>query len=142
MRKEILASLRILGLILLLGVLAYVVWQPVIPSGLIVRKMAEYVDPGRLDPQGLRVVRFDLSGKGGGRFDIVAGDGRVEVVEDRDGPVDLILFMEATDFNALMFSLARGQTDESAFLRQVLSKKVRFAGDITLLEALFKPPET
>jgi len=142
MRKRVLASLWTLVPLLLLAVLVYVVWQPVVPSGLIVRRMADYIDPVRLSGEGPRALRFDLSGRGGGRFDIVTDGERVEVVEDRRGSVDLILFMEARDFNALMLSLARGRANESEFRRQVLSKQMRFAGDITLLEELFEPPET
>jgi len=142
MKQKLLATLRILGVALLVAVLVYVVWQPVFPSGLIIRKMAEYIDPDDLSREGPRVVRFDLSGKGGGRFDIVVGADGVRVEEDRDGPVDLILFMEARDFNALMLAFARGKADESEFVRQVLSKKMRFAGNIQLMESLFKGPET
>jgi hypothetical protein len=141
MKAKVLASLRVLGLLFLVAVLAYVIWQPVLPSGLIIRKMAEMIDPASLDLDRTRVVRFTLSGKGGGVYDIVAGPDKVEAVEDRKGPVDLILFMEARDFNTLMLSMARDKVDESEFIRLTLSKKMRFAGDMTLMKTLFKTPE-
>ncbi len=142
MKSKVLASLRVLGLLFLVAVLVYVVWQPVLPSGLIIRKMAEYIDPGSLDLEQPRVIRFELAGKGGGVYDVVVAPDQVTVQEDRDGPVDLILFMEARDFNALMLSFARGKADKSEFIRQTLSKKMRFAGDMQLMETMFKPSET
>ena len=68
MKAKVLASLRVLGLLFLVAVLVYVIWQPVLPSGLIIRKMADMIDPANLDLDQPRVVRFTLSGKGGGVY--------------------------------------------------------------------------
>ncbi len=140
MKAKLLSALRILGLLILAAVLAYVIWQPVLPSGLIIQQMAERIEPGGLSQERPSIVRFDLSGKGGGLYEIVVSGDKVEVVEDGNGPADLILFMEARDFNSLMFDLAMGKVDESVFMHQILSKKMRFAGNMELMKTLFSPP--
>ena len=132
--------LKAMGLSILGLTLIYVIWQPVLPSGLIIQKMAESLTPPDL-PQGeQRVLRFDLSGKGGGVYNLVFHRDGVEVVEGDTDQVDLILFMEAKDFNDLMISFARGKADEFTFRRLVISKIMRFAGDIRVFE-LMAPSE-
>ena len=89
-----------------------------------------------------KVVQFDLGGKGGDVYNLVARKGGVEVIEGETDQVDLILFMEAKDFNDMVFSLARGKADESMFMRLTIAKVMRFAGDMGVLELLFKNEET
>jgi len=135
----LLRSLGTIGAALLVGVLVLVIWQPVFPSWYIIKKMASSIDPvnASLDPP--RIVRFELSGKGGGTYSIVAGKGTVTTVKGETDRVDLIIYMEAREFNHLMFSLARGRAAEAAFRSAILSKVMRFAGDMTVFEKLFKP---
>ncbi len=141
MKRVFLAVLKVFGLSLLGLTLVYVIWQPVIPSGIIIEKMAEMVDPGNLPDDKQIVIRYDLSGRGGGMYNLVVNKNGVEVVEGETGQVDLVLFMEAKDFNDLMFSLARGKADESMFIRLTLSKVLRFAGDMSIFELIFKNEE-
>jgi hypothetical protein len=130
-------ALSVLGLTLI-----YVIWQPVLPSGFIVQKMAESLKPPDL-PQGeRRVLRFDLSGKGGGIYNLVFQRDAIEMVEGETDQADLIIFMEATDFNDLMLSLARGKADEFTFRRLVISKVMRFAGDMRVFELMAQNEET
>ena len=132
--------LKALGLSILGLTLIYVIWQPVLPSGYIVQKMAESLNPPDL-PQGeKRVLRFDLSGRGGGVYNLVFRSDGVEVVEGDTDQLDLVLFMEATDFNNLMISFARGKADEFTFRRLIISKVMRFAGNIRVFE-LMAPSE-
>ena len=128
--------LKVMGLSILGLTLIYVIWQPVLPSGLIIQKMAESLTPPDLLQGEQRVLRFDLSGKGGGVYNLVFRNDRVEVVEGDTDQVDLILFMEATDFNDLMISFARGKADEFTFRRLVIAKVMRFAGDMSIFELL------
>lgn len=134
-------SLKVIGLSLLGLTLVYVIWQPVLPSGFIIQKMAESLKPPDL-PQGeQRVLRFDLSGKGGGVYNLVFQRDGVEVVEGDTDQVDLIIFMEATDFNDLMISVARGKADEFTFRRLIIAKVMRFAGDMAVFELMAQSEE-
>ena len=136
MKRVVSWLLKIMGLSILGLTLIYVIWQPVLPSGFIIQKMAESLKPPDL-PQGeQRVLRFDLSGKGGGVYNLVFRRDGVEVVEGDTDQVDLILFMEAKDFNDLMISVARGKADEFTFRRLVISKIMRFAGDMGVFALL------
>jgi hypothetical protein len=140
MKRVVTWMLKVMGLSLLGLTLIYVIWQPVIPSGFIVQKMAESMKPPDL-PQGeQKVLRFDLSGKGGGVYNLVLQRDDIEVVEGYTDQVDLIVFMEAKDFNDLMISLARGKADEFTFRRLIISKVMRFAGDMGVF-ALLAPNE-
>jgi len=142
MKTFLLAMLKVIGLSLLCLTLVYTIWQPVLPSRFLVKGMAGRIDPGNV-PEGEQiVVRFDLGGKGGGIFNLVAREDGVEVVEGETDEVDLILFMEAKDFNDMVFSLARGKGDESMFMRLTIAKVMRFAGDMGVFELLFKNEET
>ncbi len=141
MKTIVFTVLKVIGVTLLAITLIYVIWQPVIPSGFIIEKMAEMIEPQNLREDEQKVVRFDLSGKGGGLYNLVVRKDGAEVVEGETDRVDLVLYMEARDFNALMFSLARGKADESTFIRLTLSKVMRFAGDMGVFELIFKNEE-
>ena len=141
MKRVVSWLLKIIGLSLLGLTLVYVIWQPVLPSGFIIQKMAESLEPPDL-PQGeQRILRFNLSGKGGGVYNLVFRSDGVEVVEGDTDQVDLILFMEATDFNDLMISVARGKADELTFRRLIISKVMRFAGDMGIFALLSQNEE-
>jgi hypothetical protein len=142
MKTILITVLKVIGVTLLALTLIYVIWQPVIPSGFIIEKMAETIDPRNLPDDEQRVVRFDLSGKGGGVYNLVVRKDGVKVVEGDTDQADLVLFMEAADFNALMFSLARGNADESTFIRLTIAKVMRFAGDMGIFKLIFKNEET
>jgi len=136
---------QILGtLAILLPVLAliYAIWQPVLPGVYIVRRMAAAIDPQALKPERTTVVCFHLSGKGGGVYSLVAGPEKVETLKGMTDQADLILFMEAADFNHLMFTLARGKGDEYTFQSLIISKVLRFAGDLTVFRDLFDKTES
>jgi hypothetical protein len=49
--------------------------------------------------------------------------------------------MEATDFNDLMISVARGKADEFTFRRLVISKIMRFSGDMGVFELMAQSEE-
>jgi len=141
MKTVVFTLLKVIGLSLLGLTLAYAIWQPVLPSRFLIQGMADRVDPRNLPDDEQRVVRFDLSGKGGGIYNLVVRKDGVEVVEGETDQADLVLFMEAKDFNDLIFSLARGKADESTFIRLVISKVMRLAGEMGVLELLFKNKE-
>lgn len=138
MKTAVVTVLKFLGLSLLGLTLVYVIWQPVLPSGFIIQQMAERIDPRNLPEGEESVVRFELSGKGGGIYNLVVRKDGVVVVAGVTDQVDLVLFMEARDFNELMFSLATGEADEYTFRRLVISKVLRFAGDMGVLELIFE----
>jgi hypothetical protein len=141
MKTFLLALLKVIGLSLLALTLVYTIWQPVLPSGFLIKGMAGRMDPGNV-PEGEQiVVRFDLGGRGGGIYNIVARKDGVTVVEGESDQVDLILFMEAKDFNDMVFSLARGKGEEAMFMRLTIAKVMRFAGDMGVFELLFKNEE-
>ena len=126
------------GLCLLGLVLVYVLWEPVLPSQILIQGMAKRIDPQSVPAGEQRVVCFDLRGKGGGTYNLVVGEDGVQVVEGATDQVDLILFMEARAFNDLILSLARGNADSNMFMRLMISKVMRFAGDMGVLELIFK----
>jgi hypothetical protein len=141
MKTVLLTLLKVIGLSLLGLTLAYTIWQPVFPSRFLIQGMARKIDPGNIPEGEQRVVRFDLSGKGGGIYNLVVRKDGVEVVEGETDQVDLVLYMEAKDFNNMVFSLARGKADESMFIRLTIAKVMRFAGDMGVFELLFKNEE-
>ena len=142
MRRVVSWLLKAMGLSILGLTLIYVIWEPVLPSGLIIQKMAESLNPADLPKGEKRVIRFDLSGRGGGVYNLVLQRDGVKVVEgENTDQADLILFMEATDFNHLMISVARGKADESTFRRLIISKVMRFAGDMRVFELLSQNEE-
>jgi hypothetical protein len=141
MKTVLITLLKVIGLFLLGLTLVYTIWQPVFPSRFLIQGMARKIDPGNIPEGEQRVVRFDLSGKGGGIYNLVVRKDGVEVVEEETDQVDLVLFMEAEDFNNMVFSLARGKADESMFMRLTIAKVMRFAGDMGVFELLFKNEE-
>ena len=141
MKTVAMRSLKVIGILLLGLTLVYTIWQPVFPSGFLIQGMAGRIDPGKIPEGEQRVVRFDLSGKGGGTYNLVVRKDGVEVVEEQTDQVDLVLYMEAKDFNNMVFSLARGKADESMFMRLTIAKVMRFAGDMGVFELLFKNEE-
>lgn len=142
MKTVLLAFLKVIGLCLLGLMLVYTSWQPVFPSRFLVEGMAGRIDPGNL-PEGEQiVVRYDLAGKGGGIYNLVVRKDGVEVVEGETDQLDLVLYMEAKDFNDMIFSLARGKANEAMFMRLTIGKVMRFAGDMGVFELLFKNEET
>jgi hypothetical protein len=137
MKRVVFALLKGVGLSLLGLTLIYAIWQPVLPSGWVIQGMAESIRPPDLPEGEQRVIRFDLSGKGGGVYNLVLQRDEVKVVKGGNTDrVDLILFMEATDFNDLMISFAKGTADEFRFRRMIISKVMRFAGDIGVFQLL------
>ena len=137
MKRVVFVLLRGIGLCILGLTLIYVIWQPVLPSRLFIQGMSKSIQPPDLPEGEQRVIRFDLSGKGGGVYNLVLQRDGVKVVQGENTErLDLILFMEATDFNDLMISLARGKADEFHFRRLVISKVARFAGDMEVFEWL------
>jgi len=141
MKTGLFTLLKVIGLSLLGLTLVYTIWQPILPSRFLVKGMAGQIDPGNMPEGEQKVVRFDLSGKGGGIYNLVARKDGVEVVEGETDQVDLVLFMEAKDFNDMVFTLARGKADESMFMRLTIAKVMRFAGDMGVFELLFKNEE-
>ncbi len=117
-------------------VLALVIWQPVFPSGWIMQGRAGQIDPGNLPLKQSAVLRFELAGQGGGIYNLMLSREKVEVTEGDTNQADLILAMKATDFNTLIFQMARGKADESMFKKLLLSNMLRMAGDMSVLELL------
>ena len=142
MKTVVFTLLKVIGLSLLGLALVYTLWDPVLPSRFLIQGMAGRIDPPSLPDDEQRVVRFDLSGKGGGIYNLVVQEDGVKVVEGETDQVDVVLFMEATDFNDLILSLARGKADEFTFMRLTISKVIRFAGDMGVFELIFKKEET
>ena len=136
--KVLFKILRILGAGALLVVLALVIWQPVFPSVWIIQRMADSIDPRNVPLDPPTGIRFELTGKGGGIYNIVVDEDSVKTVKGNTPVVDLVLFMEARDFNGLMFSLAGGEVDEFMFRSLIISKVLRFAGDMSVFEKLFE----
>ena len=136
--KTLFKILRFVGAGILLIFLLLAIWQPVFPSILIVDGMAKAIDPRRVSLPPPTVVRFELSGKGGGVYTIVVEKGSVQIVRDRTDNVDLILYMEARDFNDLMFALADGKADEYTVRSLIISKALRYAGDMSVFSKLFE----
>ncbi len=131
--KLYIASMVVLGIILIL-----VIWQPVFPSGVLIGLMADQIDPQQVSLERSVTVRFDLSGKGGGRYNILVNKDSVKTKKGDTDAVDLVIYMEAADFNNLMYSIASGKADESMFVSLGMSDILRVAGDISILENLFR----
>ena len=136
--KTLFKILRFGGAGTLLIFLLMAIWQPVFPSILIVDGMAKAIDPRSVPLEPPTVVRFELSGKGGGIYTIVIEKDSVEIVRDRTPNVDLILYMEAKNFNDMMFALADGRADEYTVRSLIISKALRYAGDMSVFSKLFE----
>lgn len=117
-------------------VLVLVIWQPVLPSGWIIQGMANQLDPEHLSLEKPAVLRFELAGRGGGIYNLLLSEEKVEMTEGDTTQADLIIAMMATDFNRLIFQMAQGKADEFTFSKLVISNKLRFAGDMSALELL------
>ena len=139
MRTRTRKALEFLGALVLVLGLVWAIWGPVLPSAWVVGKMADAINPEKVQLELPVTVRFVLSGKGGGTISIVVDRDGVETVKGETDRADLILCMAASDFNALMFALARGDADQYTFQSLIISKDLRFAGDIGLLEKLLPP---
>ena len=137
MKKRMRNLPEIIGAVVLGTILLLVIWDPVFPSAWIIQKMADSIDPQKLSLEQPAVVRFELSGKGGGTYNVVVDPDRVEVVKGATERVDLILYMKAKDFNNLMFSLASGEANEYTFRSLIISKALTFSGDMAVFQKLF-----
>ncbi len=138
MKTVVFTLLKMTGLALLGLALVYTLWEPVFPSRFLIQGMAKRIDPQHV-PEGVqKVVRFELTGKGGGVYNFVVRKDGVEVVEGETDQVDLVLFIEARKFNDLIFSFARGEASSNTFLRLMISKVMRTAGDMEVLGLIFK----
>jgi hypothetical protein len=128
-------------IIILCIALILIIWKPVIPSRYIIGGMADAIDVKNLTFEKPVTVRYELTGKGGGNFNIIAdkSKNKAVVVEGDIGKVDLLLAMRSSDFNDLMISMARGKADEYMFMSLVISNKLKIAGDMTMLNKLFSP---
>ena len=124
-------------IILLCIVLILVIWQPVIPSGYIIGGMADAIDVKKLSLEKPVILRFELSGRGGGNYNIVVDKNKARVVEGDMDKIDLLITMRSDDFNDLMISMARGKADEYMFKSLVISNKLKIAGDMMILQKLF-----
>ena len=123
-------------LIVLVVVMVIVIWQPVIPSGLIIKGMPDMIKSGDLSLDKPVVLRFELSGRGGGNYNLLLSREKVEVAEGGASQADLILAMKATDFNTLIFQMAQGKGDEDMFQKLIISNTLRFAGNMEVLALL------
>jgi hypothetical protein len=123
-------------LVVLGVVLVVAIWQPVIPSGLIISGMPDMIKSEGLSLDRPMVVRFELSGRGGGDYNLLLSREKVEVIEGSWDQADLILAMAATDFNRLILQMARGRADEYMFQKLIISNVLRFAGDMEVLQLL------
>ncbi|MBT3312527.1 MAG: hypothetical protein HN379_11105 [Desulfobacteraceae bacterium] len=123
-------------LIVLVVVMVIVIWQPVIPSGLIIKGMPDMIKSGDLSLDKPVVLRFELSGRGGGNYNLLLSREKIEVTEGSINQADLILAMEAADFNKLIFQMAQGKADEYIFQKLIISNTLRFAGNMEVLALL------
>jgi len=135
--------LKIIGWLILGITLLIVIVNPVLPSKHLIQGMAGQADKTKASLEEPVTVRFDLSGRGGGVYNIVATKDKVEVIEGAIDHVDSIIYMKATDFNNLIFQMATGQADEFTIKGLVMGNFMDIAGDMFALGAIMgeKPPE-
>lgn len=133
--------IKILSLLVFVIVMVIIIWQPVFPSKYILKGMAEQIDVQNITQDLPVVIRFYLTGKGGGIYNIVVDSSGAGVVEDDTDRIDLVLKAEAREFNSLIFSLARGKVNETAFINMLIAKRLFYAGDMNILKDLFKREE-
>ena len=137
MIRRILSKLLKIAGILILGIgLVYAIWQPVFPSSILIKGMADSIDPEKIQTDQGVVVRFDLYGKGGGVYSIKADHSGARMIRGTTETVDLIIFMKATDFNDMMFGMSLGEGDPSLITRLIISDMLSYAGDISVLNKL------
>jgi SCP-2 sterol transfer family protein len=132
-------SIYTLVMIALGVVLVLVIWQPVIPSGWIIEGMADGLDPKSLSIDKPAVLCFKLSGKGGGTYNLMFSKEKIEVTEGRTDQVDLLITMNAADFNTLIFQMAQGKANKSVFMKLIISNTMKMAGDFSVLQLLAPP---
>ncbi len=137
MKRVVLTIVKIIGVLVLAAALVDAVWQPVLPSRWIIQKMADSIDPRSLSAAQPATVRFELSGKGGGTYSVVVDKGSVTLVAGPTERADLILYMEAKEFNDLIFALSKGKADEYTFRSLIVAKVITFAGDMAVFKNLF-----
>lgn len=131
------ALLNIAGILIGGLLLILVIWQPVFPSKFLVYGMASKIKETCSSLEAPVTVRFELSGRGGGIFNIVADKNDARVVEGEDTErLDAIMYMTASDFNSLMFQLATGKADEYTIQGLVVANFLDIAGDMTALAKL------
>ena len=136
MRFSIPQVVNIFAVSVLVVVLVLVIWQPVFPSGWLIQGMAEQIDPSELSLDKRAVLRFELAGRGGGNYNLIMSNEKIEVIEGSINQVDLIIAMKATDFNRLMFQMVQGKADEFTFAKLAISNTMKIAGDMSVLELL------
>ena len=136
MRPSISQVFNTIAAIALGAVLVLVIWQPVFPSGWLIQGMAEQIDPSELSLDKRAVLRFELAGRGGGNYNLIMSNEKIEVIEGSINQVDLIIAMKATDFNRLMFQMVQGKADEFTFAKLAISNTMKIAGDMSVLELL------
>jgi hypothetical protein len=125
------------GMAILVIGLVYAIWQPVFPSGILVKAMVDTIDPKAVSLDRPVVVRFDLSGKGGGVFSVRVDHTSVEMIKGKTDAVDLIIFMKATDFNDMIAAMSKGKGDPTLITRLMISNIFSFAGDMNLFGKIF-----
>ena len=136
MRRSIPQVLNAIAVIVLGAVLVLVIWQPVFPSGWIIQGMAGQIDPRSLSLDKPAVLRFELAGRGGGNYNLTLSKEKIDVTEGDTNQVDLIIAMNAVEFNELIFQMAQGKADEAMFQKLAISNALRLAGDMSILELL------
>ncbi len=137
MKFSVLKKSSSIIIIILCIILLLVIWRPVIPSSFIIGGMADSIDVKKLSLEKPVILRFELSGKGGGDYNIIVDKNKAEVVEGKMDNIDILMSMRAEDFNNLMISMARGKANENMFKSLVVSNKLKIAGDMTNLQKLF-----
>ncbi len=128
--------LKIIGAAILGITLIIVIWQPVLPSKFLIMGMAHGIEKNKASLEEPITVRFKLSGRGGGIYNLVADKNQVIVVEGETEKVDLILFMKATDFNSMAIKLATGKADKYTIQGLMISNFLDIAGDMMVLGKL------
>ncbi len=134
--------LSVVGIAVLAISLIVVITNPVVPSKYFIEGMAKQVDKTKSSLEETVTVRFELSGKGGGIYNLRADKTKVEVTEGDIDDVDLIMFMKATEFNSLMINMATGKADEFTIQSLVVGNFMDMAGDMFALGKLMgvEPP--
>ncbi len=128
--------LKITGSVILYIILILVIWQPVLPSKYLIMGMARGVEKNKSSLEKSITVRFNLRGRGGGIYNLVADKNQVTVMEGETERVDLIIFMKATDFNSMAIKLATGKADEYTIQSLMISNFLDMAGDFMVLGKL------
>lgn len=126
-----------IAMIILVVIFIVIVAKPVLPSKYILMGMADAVDVKTIPWDDKIVVHYELYGKGGGRYNLIADREKAVITEGEPDRIDLYFKMEASEFNDLMIAMARGMADESMFKCLVIANKLKFAGDISVMEKLF-----